>query len=199
MKFEYVSTNEMINTTNRDSVYAYFDVASKNVYLPSDRPLEKFEFIHEVLGHGTLAFREETDDKLIEFAKSCLTRDGKILIAMKNKFGMKYWTGEKESENSEIFGNIVSKKENIFGIAKIKSILDNLKLKYKFYYPLPDYNTTNVIFSDKYLPTNDSIDARDLTYCKEGELLVFSEREAYKQLLSEDKNQFPFFANSFSI
>ena len=45
----------MINTTNRDSVYAYFDVASKTVYLPSDRPLEKFEFIHEVLGHGTLA------------------------------------------------------------------------------------------------------------------------------------------------
>ncbi len=137
--------------------------------------------------------------KLIEFAKSCLTRDGKILIAMKNKFGMKYWTGEKESENSEIFGNIVSKKENILGIAKIKSILDNLKLKYKFYYPLPDYKTANVIFTDEYLPTNDSIDARDLTYCKEGELLVFSEREAYKQLLSEDKNQFPFFANSFFI
>ena len=67
MKFEYVSTNEMINTTNRDSVYAYFDVASKTVYLPSDRPLEKFEFIHEVLGHGTLAYREETDDSLVVF------------------------------------------------------------------------------------------------------------------------------------
>ena len=134
---------------------------------------------------------------LIDFAKSCLTRDGRILIAMKNKFGMKYWTGEKESENSEIFGNIVSKKENVFGLAKIKSILDDLKLKYKFYYPLPDYKTANVIFSDEYLPTNDSIDARDLTYCKDGELLVFSEREAYKQLLNEDKNQFPFFANSF--
>lgn len=136
---------------------------------------------------------------LIDFAKSCLTRDGRILIAMKNKFGMKYWTGEKESENSEIFGNIVSKKENVFGLAKIKSILDDLKLKYKFYYPLPDYKTANVIFSDEYLPTNDSIDARDLTYCKDGELLVFSEREAYKQLLNEDKNQFPFFANSFFI
>ena len=65
---------------------------------------------------------------LIDFAKSCLTRDGRILIAMKNKIGMKYWTGEKESENSEIFGNIVSKKENVFGLAKIKSILDELKL-----------------------------------------------------------------------
>lgn len=157
-----------------------------------------FDYVTLIGNFEKLTTEKEIVD-LVAFAKSCLTRDGKILIAMKNKFGMKYWTGEKESENSEIFGNIVSKKENIFGLAKIKSILDNLKLKYKFYYPLPDYKTANVIFTDEYLPTNDSIDARDLTYCKDGELLVFSEREAYKQLLNEDKNQFPFFANSFFI
>lgn len=157
-----------------------------------------FDYVTLIGNFEKVSTEKEIVD-LIAFAKSCLTRDGRILIAMKNKFGMKYWTGEKESENSEIFGNIVSKKENIFGIAKIKSILDNLKLKYKFYYPLPDYKTANVIFTDEYLPTNDSIDARDLTYCKDGELLVFSEREAYKQLLNEDKNQFPFFANSFFI
>ncbi|MBQ7410849.1 MAG: hypothetical protein IJW20_05670 [Clostridia bacterium] len=157
-----------------------------------------FDYVTLIGSFENLQTEKEIVD-LIAFAKSCLTRDGRILIAMKNKFGMKYWTGEKESENSEIFGNIVSKKENIFGIAKIKSILEDLKLKYKFYYPLPDYKTANVIFTDEYLPTNDSIDARDLTYCKDGELLVFSEREAYKQLLNEDKNQFPFFANSFFI
>ncbi|MBR3614692.1 MAG: hypothetical protein IKL55_05900 [Clostridia bacterium] len=157
-----------------------------------------FDYITLIGNFENLNTEKEIID-LIAFAKSCLTRDGRILIAMKNKFGMKYWTGEKESENSEVFGTIVSKKENIFGIAKIKSILDNLKLKYKFYYPLPDYKTANVIFSDEYLPNNDSIDARDLTYCKDGELLVFSEREAYKQLLNEDKTQFPFFANSFFI
>ena len=137
--------------------------------------------------------------ELIDFAQSCLSKDGKILIAMKNKFGMKYWTGEKESGNSAIFDTIVSKKENVLGLAKIKSILDSFKLKYKFYYPLPDYNTTNVIFTDEYLPTNDSIDARDLTYCKEDEFLLFSERDAYKQIITEDKKQFPFFANSFFI
>ena len=119
-----------------------------------------FDYVTLIGNFEKLQTEKEIVD-LIAFAKSCLTRDGRILIAMKNKFGMKYWTGEKESENSEIFGNIVSKKENIFGIAKIKSILDDLKLKYKFYYPLPDYKTTNVIFSDEYLPTNDSIDARD--------------------------------------
>ena len=159
---------------------------------------EKFDYV-TLIGSFENLQTENDIINLIASAKECLTEDGKILIAMKNKFGMKYWTGEKESEDSEIFGNIVSKKENVFGIAKIKLILDNLNLKYKFYYPLPDYKKTNVIFSDEYLPTNDSIDARDLTYCKDGELLVFSEREAYKQILNEDKKQFPFFANSFFI
>lgn len=157
-----------------------------------------FDYVTLIGRFENLTTEKEIID-LIAFAKDCLTRDGKILIAMKNKFGMKYWTGEKESENSEIFGTIVSNKENIFGISKIKAILDDLKLKYKFYYPLPDYKNANVIYSDEYLPTNDSIDARDLTYCKDGELLVFSEREAYKQLLNEDKKYFPFFANSFFI
>ena len=167
--------------------------------------IEEKDSVNQKFNYVTLigAFEKVQNEKeivdLITFAKSCLETDGKILIAMKNKFGMKYWTGEKESDNSEMFGNIVSGTENVLGITKIKSLLEDLKLKYKFYYPLPDYNTTNVIFSDKYLPTNDSIDARDLTYCKDGELLVFSEREAYKQILNEDKNQFPFFANSFFI
>ncbi len=67
MKFKYLSSEEMVNTVNRDSVYAYFDTVSGTVYLPSDKPLEKFEFIHEVLGHGTLAYREETENSLVVF------------------------------------------------------------------------------------------------------------------------------------
>ncbi|MBQ7136527.1 MAG: hypothetical protein IJO43_00945 [Bacilli bacterium] len=67
MQFKYLSSEEMSNAVNKESAYAYFDSVSGIVYLPSDKPLEKFEFIHEVLGHGTLSYREETEDALMVF------------------------------------------------------------------------------------------------------------------------------------
>lgn len=180
---------EILRKTNKVVVIKNIDELKNN---------DKFNYV-TLIGAFENVQKETEIINLIKDADKSLAENGKILIAMKNKFGMKYWTGEKESDDSEMFGNIVSKTENILGLEKIKKILDDLSLKYKFYYPLPDYKITNVIFTDDYLPTNDSMDARNLTYCKDGELLVFSEREAYKQLLNEDKIQFPFFANSFFI
>lgn len=136
---------------------------------------------------------------LLKIAKEHLSENGKLLIAMKNKFGLKYWAGEKIDLNSDAFESIVKSKENYFGFNKIKEILNSLNLKYKVYYPLPDYNFTNVIFTDENLPSKDSIDARDLSFSKDDELIVFSEREAYKQIIEQDKKMFPFFANSYFI
>lgn len=67
MNIKYLTTEELKQSVNRETVYAYFDTQTGTVYLPSDKPLEEFEFIHEVLGHGTLSYREETDDALIVF------------------------------------------------------------------------------------------------------------------------------------
>lgn len=67
MKFEYISSEEIVNTVGRKTSYAYFDAKTGTVYLPNDVKFEKFIFIHEVLGHGSLAFREETEDCLYVF------------------------------------------------------------------------------------------------------------------------------------
>ena len=64
---------------------------------------------------------------------------------------------------------------------------------------MPDYQITNVIYTDDYLPSKDSMDARNLNFCKDDDVLVFSERDAYKQLISQDKEMIPFFANSFFV
>ena len=158
---------------------------------------EKYDYITLIGAFENI--EKEKIIELLEFAKEHLTQDGKILIATKNKFGMKYWAGEKINLSANAFDAIVKSEENYLGFNKMKEILNSLNLKYKFYYPLPDYNFTNVIFTDEYLPSKDSIDARDLSFSKEDELIVFSEREAYKQIIEQDKNMFPFFANSYFI
>lgn len=67
MKLEYKSSEEMSNIFGKNNVYACFDSASGTVYLPSDQPFKTFEFLHEVLGHGTLAYRNETNESLVIF------------------------------------------------------------------------------------------------------------------------------------
>lgn len=67
MTLKYLSTQEMQESVSRETVYAYFDTQTGTIYLPDDKPLEEFEFLHEVLGHGTLAYREETEDALLVF------------------------------------------------------------------------------------------------------------------------------------
>ena len=156
----------------------------------------KFDYVTLIGSFENLSSEKEIIS-LLKFAENCLTRDGKILLAMQNKYGMKYWAGDRNSQDSKDYENIIENKENILSYSKIKNILNNLKLKYKFYYPLPDYKLTNVIYTDEFMPTNDSIDSRILTFCEDGEILNFSEREAYKELINQDKNLFPFFSNSF--
>ena len=58
MNFKYLTSDEITENAGKESVYSYFDTNTGTVYLPSDKPLEKFEFTHEVLGHGSLAYRE---------------------------------------------------------------------------------------------------------------------------------------------
>ena len=159
---------------------------------------QRFDFV-VLIGILEKLNTEKEFFKILEFSKNVLKESGKILFAMQNKFGMKYWTGEKINENSKEYASLIDFKENILGLTKIKEILNTFNFKYKFYYPLPDYKLTNVIFTDKFMPDNESIDARDLTFTTKENVLNFSERDAYKQLLAQDKKIFPFFANSFFI
>ena len=162
-----------------------------------DAPENDFDYVVLIGTFEKLSSKEEILN-LLNFAKKSLNKDGKILLAMKNKFGMKYWTGESINKEKPYL-SIVSDKENILGLTKIKNILNDLNLKFKIYYALPDYKLTNVIFTDDFMPDNESIDARDLSFVDKENALNFSERDAYKQILKDDKNLFPFFANSFFI
>lgn len=144
---------------------------------------------------------ENPYDSLIKFAKSRLKENGKILIAMDNKFGIKYFSGAKSEHYDSPFNSIIGQDgmtSKMLSKVEIEKILKENDLNnYKFYYPLPDYKIPNVFFSDEYIPNKNTSKLVYDAYYLDGSKVVFNEVSAIKEIT--DKNEFKNFANSFFI
>lgn len=164
---------------------------------------KKFDYITLIGVLEYAATFTNSENPYIDFLNKIvklLKPDGKLLIAIENKFGMKYFAGAPEDHSSIKYDGITgyenNKKVQTFGKEEIKEILSKADLKFtEFYYPLPDYKLPEVIFSDKYLPTEENLKYRPYYY--EGTEIEFDEIKAYKEVIKN--NMFGFFANSFFI
>lgn len=165
---------------------------------------EKFDYITLI---GVLEYAPlytKTANPFVDFLnniKQFLKPDGKILIAIENKLGMKYFAGAPEDHTNIKYDGIIgyTHKDSVqtFGKKEMQELLKEVGLKYtKFYYPLPDYKLPNTIFSDEYLPDENSINNYNIYYY-EGTKIEFDEKEAYKQAIKN--GVFDIFANSFFI
>lgn len=164
----------------------------------------KFDYITLIGVFEYAASYTNTDNPYIDFLnniKRLLKPNGKILIAIENQFGMKYWIGAPEDHTNKKYDGLTGYKNTThvktFGKEEIKNILSQVGLQYtKFYYPLPDYKLPTLIFSDDYLPNENSINGY-IPYYYEGTEIEFDEKTAYKEVIKN--NMFGFFANSFFI
>lgn len=164
---------------------------------------EKFDYITLIGSFDKYKYIfKDNLTEFLDYLKSLLKDDGKILIALDNKFAVKYFSGSLDDNvdiaysslqntNNSSRNNLLSKKmlEELFNKVNIK--------KYNFYYPLPDYRLTSAIFSDKYLP---NIDKSKLVYNInnfEGSHILFDERKLLVQLLKN--GDFDKFTNSYFI
>ena len=130
--------------------------------------------------------------KLLNIAKNNCKNDGKILLAVHNKYGMKFWTTMYAQKN------ILCNQKFALSKTMINKLLEEIGFKnYKYYYMLPDYKLTNVIFTDEFLPNVESIH-RDFTYGEE-EFSTFNEVEAFVEILKENIELFKFYSNSYFI
>ena len=184
---------------NNDEVFGEINKMtkhSKNIDISMlDEESDKYDYVVSIGDIDGLSYSDTVD--FIKKIKNLLLPAGKLLISCKNKFGMKYWAGEQFNKETEPYASIET--NGYLSYLKIKQLFKNEKLEYKIYYPLPDYDMTNVIYTDDFMPTNESIDDRVISILQNDEYISFSERKAYKQLLKEGENLFPFFANAFFI
>ena len=132
-----------------------------------------------------------------------LKNDGKFIIAVDNKLGIRYFAGEEESILNKKFAsvdNYCREPEEIesFTRSYLEKVLKKRDYNYIFYYPLPDYRLPNVIFSEKCLPDYHTFE-RYIPYHTENAAIMFNELAAFKSILKEDKSAFKIFTNSFLV
>lgn len=166
---------------------------------------EKFDYITLI---GVLEYQGKYtnssnpyQDFLIKI-KSLLKPDGKLLIAIENKYGLKYWCGAREDHTGVPFDGINQYTlGNSQGKTFSKKELDNLLISSGFhsnyfYYPMPDYKLPTVVYSQDYLPTNGNMENMN-RYYTDTRTIIADERKIYDDLINN--NVFEFFSNSFLV
>jgi len=143
---------------------------------------------------------------MIKESKSFLKKDGTLIIAIENRFGLKYWRGAPEDHTNILFDSLEGYPNyqgiRTFGKKELTDLLTEGGFKkdnISFYYPLPDYKFCYEIFSDEYLPSeNHSVS--NIVYPSphptENEIL-FDEVLVSKGL--QKNNLFGEFSNSFLL
>lgn len=165
----------------------------------------KYDYITLI---GTYAYAPILINKLnpyVEFLKVLkqhLKENGKILLAIDNRIGVKYFSGAKSKYYSRIFEGLEKKIEqsrtNLLLKSELIKFIELAEFKnYKFYYPLPDYMETSAIFTDDFLPqANHSKIIYPLHY-ENGSNIIYNEINILKQIC--DINQFTNFTNSYFV
>ena len=140
-------------------------------------------------------FLDKIDEKKLFLGSilQLLKNTGEILILTNNKLALKYFNGAIEETTNTRFGNLL-KKNNLFSKKEWEALLDEVGVKYRFYYPFPNYAFTTQIFSDSF--SNEQITFKELPY-QGTKIEVFDELKAYDTL--NKSGYFKDFSNSFFI
>jgi len=139
--------------------------------------------------------------RLIETAGNLLKPDGILMLAVENRFGLKYFAGAREDHSGRPFESIEGYRADspaeTWGRAGLANILRQAGFAgQKFYYPYPDYKLPDEIFSDDYLPDPGHLLQNSPNYDRD-RYLIFNEKTALLDIVAEGK--FPFFSNSFLV
>lgn len=132
----------------------------------------------------------------IKLVKNLVKPNGTILLATNNRFGIAYFAGA--SFQGKLYHTILDAEGPLYGKKEIEKLLQEQGLKqYQFYYPLPNYKMPNVIFSEQYMPNENTTKMMYNIMYEKGSVVVFDELKALKQLTKN--GLFDFFANSYLV
>lgn len=164
---------------------------------------EKFDY---VIVNGVMEYAagfieaEKPYDAFLQKVKNLQKKDGKLLLAIENRLGLKYFAGAPEDHTGEFFLGLKDYQGNdsvrTFSKCELTKLLEDNGFKCnKFYYPYPDYKFPVEIFTDAEL-TVDKYGNDYYNYSGE-RFELFNEGRVARAFISEgimDK-----FVNSFLV
>jgi SAM-dependent methyltransferase len=146
-------------------------------YIGGDRPYESF----------------------LKLLKKHLSPEGRVVIAIENRFGMKYWAGCREDHIGTFFGGIEGYPDG--GVVRTFSE-DGLRAaavkggfgEVHMYYPYPDYKFMTDLYSEKRLPHIGELTDNTRNFDND-RLELFDESRVFDAVISEGR--FREFSNSY--
>ena len=197
MKRSKINAYRHRNQDNLKILVGNFQEIEKNL-------TEKYDYITLI---GVFEYGEsyiQSENPYVDFLKIIsrhLKPDGKIILAIENKLGLKYWAGCTEDHFGTLFEGIQgypnTKGVKTFSKKEFNTILQDAgNLKADWYYPYPDYKFPMTIHSDRHLPASGELNMKDYNFDRL-RLGLFQESQVYNTLLSNDL--YPQFSNSFLL
>lgn len=145
-----------------------------------------------------------TQQPYVEFLRQIsahLSPGGKVVIAIENRLGMKYWAGCREDHTGNLFEGLENYSKDCtvrtFARPELEKLFAAAGFKnWKFYYPYPDYKLPMTIYSDEYLPQKGELNTNIWNFDRD-RLVLFDEKLAFDSML--ECGLFPLYSNSYLV
>lgn len=145
----------------------------------------------------------ENETETLKKWMNYLKDDGRLLLVVENRFGLKYFCGARDPYTGVCYDGInnylkgASKDGRCYSRKDIENIFESCGVdKYKFYYPVPDSRMPQMIFTDNY-KNGINVFERLVDYNYMDEAMVGIEHRIFSEMI--DSGCLPFMANSFVI
>lgn len=155
-----------------------------------------------VLEYGASYIGGETPfEDFIRTIRKHVKKTGTIIIAIENRFGMKYWAGCREDHIGDFFSNIEGYPDGGCATTFSRKDLERIckaagEKKANFYYPYPDYKFMTTLYSDDRLPMVGELINNNRNFDRD-RMKLFDEARAFDGVIKE--GLFPFYSNSFLV
>ena len=165
---------------------------------------EKFDFVTLIGVLEYSIYYIDSDNPFVDMlkrAKAYLKPGGKLIVAIENKYGIKYWAGAREDHTGNLADGLMGyqgvERVRTFSREGLEALLKEAGLgSLEFYYPLPDYKLPTAVYSEKYLPKTYPVIGNTPNYDRD-RYSYFDEEKVMNELIQEGK--FEMFANSFLV